>query len=269
MKNKMVSVIVPFYKAGAFAENLVNSLNSQVFTDFEVIFVDDGEGKDIFKLESALSKNIRFQYVILKTKGHEGPGVARNVGLVHSKSPIIAFLDADDYWSSVYLQIGVEKLRADEDTVIAFSTHYVNEYREEINYSVLPSKICYEQMIQTCPVSLPGVIIDRRKVQGKIEFKSGGHEDYHLWLKLLSNGVCFKCVNVKALFVTRVKGSVSSNKFKATKWHIEALSSSYSGNIYKKTILVMVYLVNALLKRKTKVYRPKYLPSFVSKYLLS
>lgn len=93
------SIVVPLYNKASYVENTVKSALNQLFTNFEIIIVDDGSTDDSLTIVSAL-KDPRIRIV---TQPNHGVAAARNAGIAVAVNPYIAFLDADDLWDQHYL----------------------------------------------------------------------------------------------------------------------------------------------------------------------
>ena len=89
-----ISVIVPFYNAGAFLQSLLCSLKEQTFSDIEILLVDDHSTDGSCELcRSFVACDKRFKILSTNTSG---PSAARNVGLANSTGKYVFFADADD-----------------------------------------------------------------------------------------------------------------------------------------------------------------------------
>ncbi|MBR5660177.1 MAG: glycosyltransferase family 2 protein [Bacteroidales bacterium] len=113
-----ISVIIPVYNAEGCLPVALESLKSQTFRDFEVVFVDDcsTDGTpaviEAFKNESGLPCKIVRQDV------NGGVAAARNMGLEAADGEYLAFLDADDRMEPESLTKAVEAAeRGDADIV--------------------------------------------------------------------------------------------------------------------------------------------------------
>ncbi|WP_394963965.1 glycosyltransferase [Candidatus Allofournierella excrementigallinarum] len=105
-KRPAISVIVPVYKVEDCLPACAESLLGQTFTDFELIFVDDGSPDGCGALcDGYAAKDGRVK-VIHQQNG--GLSAARNAGLDIAKGEAIAFVDSDDVVAADYL----EKLHA-------------------------------------------------------------------------------------------------------------------------------------------------------------
>ena len=96
------SIICPTFNSSNFLEKTLNSLLTQTYKKFEIIFSDDGSYDNTIEiLENYRSKfsDIGINIIILKNK-HAGPGYARNQALRVAKNDWVSFIDSDDLWSS-------------------------------------------------------------------------------------------------------------------------------------------------------------------------
>ena len=101
-KEKMVSVIVPVYKAEQFIAKCIESILSQTYGNLELILVDDGSpdrSGAICDEYAAKDERIR----VLHT-ANQGPSCARNTGIDHAKGEYLVFVDSDDWVTPVYIQ---------------------------------------------------------------------------------------------------------------------------------------------------------------------
>ena len=106
-----VRVVIPLYNKGILVRRALNSVLSQTYQNFEVVVVDDGstdEGPEVVR-ECSDSR------VRLIRQENAGPGAARNRGAQESQAPYLAFLDADDEWMPLFLEVYVECLRSHPD----------------------------------------------------------------------------------------------------------------------------------------------------------
>lgn len=103
-----LSIIIPCYNAEPYIDELMKSLMPQVTEDIEVIVVDDG---------SKFPYLPNFPKVKVIRKENGGVSSARNCGLNASTGEYIAFVDADDILSDKYIELVLEAIKDDPDTV--------------------------------------------------------------------------------------------------------------------------------------------------------
>ncbi len=113
----IISVIIPAYNAEKTIKETINSVLNQTFSDFELIIINDGSKDATLEIVS------QFQDPRLKVMSYENSGasVSRNRGFAKSVGEFIAFLDADDLWTSDKLEAQLEALKAHPECDIAYS----------------------------------------------------------------------------------------------------------------------------------------------------
>lgn len=90
-----LSIIVPVYNSEKHILRCLDSVKKQIFSDFEVIIVDDGSfDKSADKIRDYCLADNRFKY-FYKTNG--GASTARNYGLEKAVGEYIGFVDSDDW----------------------------------------------------------------------------------------------------------------------------------------------------------------------------
>ena len=91
----LVSIIIPCYNYSNYLVFTLESLQEQVFKDWECLIIDDGSTDDTkLKAETFLKKDSRYRYIYQEQKG---VSAARNKGIAQSRGSYIQFLDADDF----------------------------------------------------------------------------------------------------------------------------------------------------------------------------
>ena len=90
-----VSIIVTCYNYGQFVARCLASIQSQTFSDYEVIIVDDGSTDNSVEEIQPFLLDSRFRCIVQKNGGQ---AYAKNRGIKESTAEFIAFLDADDQW---------------------------------------------------------------------------------------------------------------------------------------------------------------------------
>ena len=114
MSQPLLSIIIPAWNTGDSVRQIVNSVISQSFTDFEMIIIDDGSTDDTPRILQAIEKTDERIRVFTKENG--GPSSARNLGLDKATGKYIQFYDADDNIASDALAntiSSIESLKCD------------------------------------------------------------------------------------------------------------------------------------------------------------
>lgn len=94
MQKPAVSIIIPVWNTGDCIKDIVKSITSQKFDDFELLLVDDGSTDNTPSILKELGRNDARIRIFTKPNG--GPSSARNTGLDNAKGKYIQFYDSDD-----------------------------------------------------------------------------------------------------------------------------------------------------------------------------
>jgi glycosyltransferase involved in cell wall biosynthesis len=126
-----ISVVVPCYNAARYLESAIASLQTQTFSDFEIIAVDDGS-KDNTKaiLETLAARDARLRIISRPNTGIVG---ALNDGIAAARGEFIARMDADDLCLPTRFENQIAFLRAHPDCV-ALGTSVI--FMDADSYSV-------------------------------------------------------------------------------------------------------------------------------------
>lgn len=92
-----VTVVIPTFDRGPLLERAVGSVLAQTRQPARVIIVDNGERPTTARLDHPIIELVR-------TAPRIGPSRPRNIGAERAKTPLVAFLDDDDYWLPGFLE---------------------------------------------------------------------------------------------------------------------------------------------------------------------
>jgi glycosyltransferase involved in cell wall biosynthesis len=98
---KKYSVIVPVYNRPQEVKELLDSLGTQTFTDFELILVEDGSTEPCEYLIANYTHKFPIHYFF---KPNSGPGDSRNFGMNKANGDYFIFFDSDCLIPSNYFQ---------------------------------------------------------------------------------------------------------------------------------------------------------------------
>ena len=90
----VLSVVVPVYNAEEYLGPCIQSIMSGIYSDFEILLIDDGSTDGT----AALCNSLQQKYPQVKVFHTENQGVpsARNLGIKSAEGQYIGFVDADD-----------------------------------------------------------------------------------------------------------------------------------------------------------------------------
>jgi len=173
----------------------LNSVNCQTLLPYEVIIVNDfSDDKETEKVFDSLSeRNWNFKLIIIHLNLNMGPGTARNIGWNKATGDYIAFLDSDDSWHQLKLEIQIDSMRKFQ---ALFSFHDLAVYEHNsVSYNseliITNYKLIYNLLKNK--ISTPTVVVS---CEIKERFpKQKYSEDYSLWLQILNQK--YKSIYIK------------------------------------------------------------------------
>jgi glycosyltransferase involved in cell wall biosynthesis len=109
-----VSVIIPAYNQAPYLSKSIQSVLDQTCQDFEIVVVDDGSTDDTAAVVQSFHDD-RIHYIYQENRGLSA---ARNTGIDNSTAEYITYLDSDD----LFLPMKIELLGGvlDQDPDIGF-----------------------------------------------------------------------------------------------------------------------------------------------------
>lgn len=112
---KKISVIIPCYNAEEYIAETLDSLEKQIFTDFEVVIINDGSSDNSEKIIRDYMSGSKLDIIYIYQE-NAGVSAARNNAIKNVNGKYILFLDADDKFSKYMLSVMAEY--AEKDIVI-------------------------------------------------------------------------------------------------------------------------------------------------------
>jgi glycosyltransferase involved in cell wall biosynthesis len=122
-----IAAIIPLYNGARWIEQSIKSVLAQTLAPDEFIVVDDGSTDDGPRIVERLAQN---HPIRLLRKPNGGQSSARNFGVAHSKSALIALLDQDDAWYPHHLATLIEPFRKPRSVPLGWVYSNVDEIDE-------------------------------------------------------------------------------------------------------------------------------------------
>ncbi|MBI4947156.1 MAG: glycosyltransferase family 2 protein [Bacteroidetes bacterium] len=136
--NPFFSVILPTYNRSGFIGKAIDSVLTQIFTDFELIIIDDGSTDNTKEVVSSFSDE-RISYYYQKNQERS---VSRNNGIQKAQGTYICFLDSDDYFLPSHLSVLYANIEKNNFTIALFHT-----YQQYVRNGRVEDMICYDNYI--------------------------------------------------------------------------------------------------------------------------
>lgn len=190
-KYGLVSIITPTWNCAAFIAETITSIQSQTYTDWELLIQDDCSTDDTKNVVAAFAaKDSRIKYEC--NSQNCGAAITRNNALKRAKGKWLAFLDGDDLWLPTKL---VKQLAFMVKNDYAFTYHDYTEMTEEgIDNGIYVSgkrRVNAFDMYACCWPGCLSVMYDRDKI-GLIQINDvRKNNDTAMWLKVVRKSPCY------------------------------------------------------------------------------
>ena len=244
----LVSFIIPAYNGEKYINQCIKTLQSQRYNNWEAIFINDGSTDNtLIMLMDAANHDNRIKVFSQENKG---AAAARNYGIEKANGQYIALLDSDDVWVCNKLECQLQIVQNTKSNIIYCSYDFIDQNGIEIKKPfIVPETTDYNKMLVSSVISCSTALIESGLLKKHIFKSDFYHEDYVLWMELLSIPGVKASGDPKVLAHYRqIVGSRSSGKYNAAKerWKIyrDVLNLSFSESI----IAFLKYAVKGALK---------------------
>lgn len=215
MDEFLVSIVTPCYNAERFLRETIDSVINQIYSNWEMILVDDGSTDKTGEIIKEYSeKDSRIRYYFQKNSGSAS---ARNNGLRHANGRCIALLDADDVWDKSFLSEQIRYMKEKQAICVCSLYSRIDQNSKEILNPIQCKEIITlkDMMVMNYVGCLTG-LYDSEKY-GKImlhEELNSIRDDYAYWLDIARLDGRIYC-NQKVLAKYRIlANSTTGNKWK-------------------------------------------------------
>ena len=249
--NTKVSIITPVYNSEKYLNQCIQSVLSQTYQNWELIFVDDCSTDNSANLIKVfVNKDKRIKYV--KLSENSGAGVARNKGIEASSGKYLAFLDSDDFWHEEKLNKQVFYLKSNKDSIV-YSQYYIVVGDSNIpTYKIKsPKAISYKQMLRNDYIGFLTFMYDVEKI-GKIFMPEiRRRQDWAYKLKVLKVGHQANGIQEPLAYYRIGNSSLSSNKFKLIKYNFRIYNKELNFSLLKSMYFMIVFIFNYFIYKMT------------------
>ncbi len=252
----VVSIIMPSYNCGRFVAETIRRVQTQTYSNWEILFIDDSSTDDTETIVKAFDDQ-RIRY--FKNTNNSGAAVSRNMALREAKGHWIAFLDSDDLWEPQKLE---KQVRFMEENGYKFTyTKYAEMDADGNDTGVIvsgPKKITKAGMLAFCWPGCLTVMYDANVV-GLIQIEDiKKNNDYAMWLKVCTKADCYLLPEVLAKYRRGRSGSVSSHGITTMiKWHYKLFRKAEKMNAIASLWHTVVNLVCGFYKKRKYVHKVK------------
>lgn len=283
-----VSVIIPVYNAAPFIEKAVKSVMIQD-VPLEIIIIDDGSTDDtpqivqklvhstqkrqnsetsqkteVQKCADALqmSPDAQNQYKVdspscgrvsvryFRNDHNMGVARSRNRGVSLARAPLVAFLDADDWWIRGKLKAQLEAL-SDHRYVLCCTARRLADEQGRPSNRVLHvrQEITYRDLLLHNSICCSSVLARKEALEAFPMTHEDSHEDYICWLQILKTYGSACGLDVPYVRYRMTSGSKSGTKLKSARMTFKVYRYMGFGPA-KSCMLFISYAVHGVAKYK-------------------
>ena len=179
-----VTVIVPTYNRADKLAKALDSVLTQTCPPLETFVIDDGSTDHTEALINRYYPTIHY----LKQE-NRGVSTARNVGIQSANGEWLAFLDSDDEWRPNKLEMQMQRLKSEPDSLICHTEEIWVRNGRRVNPKkkhVKKGGWIFEHCLPMCAMSPSSIIIHRSVFEdvGLFDESLPACEDYDLWLRI-------------------------------------------------------------------------------------
>jgi glycosyltransferase involved in cell wall biosynthesis len=248
-----ISVVIPAYNAERTILETIKSVQQQSFQDFELIVINDGSTDSTLTILSTV-KDSRLNVFSYE---NGGLSVARNRGISRATSEFVAFLDADDLWTSDKLELQLEVLQQNPRAGLAYSwTYFMDEQKQTVHLDrplYFEGNVHADLLVWNFLAHGSNPLIRRDAINSVGEFNPAvsGAADWDYWLRIAEKWE-FAVVRKPQIFYRLSSTSMSSRVEFMERCQLDVLEQAFgriTGNLksLKKQSIANVYQYSAQL----------------------
>ncbi|MDC0426468.1 glycosyltransferase [Pelagibacteraceae bacterium] len=137
-RDPLISVIINCHNGEKFLQKSVNSILSQSYKNFEIIFWDNNSTDTSKKIiKNITDKRIKY----FKSKKFKKLYECRNLAIKKAKGKYISFLDVDDWWTKDKLKKQVSLIKKNKDIKIVYSNFFIFSQKNKKKYLKTKKKL--------------------------------------------------------------------------------------------------------------------------------
>lgn len=230
------SIVVPAYNRGESIGLTLNSVLNQVYTNWELIVVDDGSSDNTKEVVSRyVEKDKRISYIY---QDNAERSAARNNGAHHAKNDFFIFLDSDDLFEKDHLkELAAFIDKHNSEKALYFteakvfkegkikkmlstpSTNYDPEFF--LAHSIIPARVSlHRELLDEFKFDLDCIVV----------------EDTVLWCEICAKYPVYKCNTDHVLYHLHDDNSVNIKKYNAFSQRLKGLLKLFNQKEVGKSI---------------------------------
>jgi teichuronic acid biosynthesis glycosyltransferase TuaG len=211
VKDDLVSIITPAWRAAAVIPATIESVLAQTYGSWEMLVADDCSPDDTREVVSRwVAREPRIRLLALDRNG--GPAQARNAAIAQATGRWLAFLDSDDLWLPAKLERTLAHARAMRAALTFTGYRRISHDGNRTGaYIGVPGTLDYRQLLGHTAIATSTVLLDRH-LCGEVRMKKVFYDDFACWLEILKRGHIAHGLDEDLMRYRVLPKSVSRNK---------------------------------------------------------
>ena len=255
---QIISILMNCYNCEKYLKESINSIYSQTFNDWEIIFIDNCSTDNSNNIATSFNDKLKYY----KTDKLIPLGEARNFGLQFCKGNFLAFLDTDDIWLPNKLEQQIKLMRSNDFQMIYSGVIYIDENSNEFATDIpkAQSGNVFAQQLLRYEINMQSVII-KNNININFNINMQFSPDFDLFMKIASKyqvGV----INEPLVKYRKLSNSLTSKKI--DRWWIETKETLDNIFIEQPELAIKYSNEKNIAYAKTTYYKALYLISINS-----
>ena len=190
----LVSIVIPAFMAGRFIGRALEGVRAQTHAEWEVIVMEDGTHDEtetvVRQFAEGVAQSVRYE----NNGSNLGVSATRNRAMILAKGGVIAFLDADDWWTPDHLTRGLEALDQGADLCFSGFRLYDEATHKELETVALnPARLVQPltSLFESNFIQTSSLVMVRREAAeraGGFDTSLKVGEDCDYWMRILAPG---------------------------------------------------------------------------------
>lgn len=248
--SEKVSIVMPCKNGMPYIEEAIESVLSQTYQNWELLIFNDGstdESEQIIRQYAEKHQNIQLIGSSPKSRGAQ---YARNYAIRHANGRFVAFLDCDDLWLPLKLELQVNILNSSNHGLVFSSYQRISKSGRLLSTFLVEDGATrsYPQLLERNVIGCCTAMFDTQKV-GLPEMPDiAGRQDYGLWLHITKTSKAVGITPVLAKYRV-LQESLSSNKILAAYYQWKLFRKIENISILRSIFYFAKYVVFNTTKR--------------------
>ncbi len=227
----VISVIIPVYNGAKTIRQTIESVLNQTFRDFELIIVNDGSTDKTLEVISSF-KDLRIHVFSYQ---NAGLSESRNRGIGLAAGEFLSFIDADDLWAPLKLEVELETLRGNPEASVVYSwLDYIDENGDYLKMGChfLFSGSVYKDLLLMNFVGSGSNIMVRKQVLNSLDTFDETLDAAADWDFCLKLAECHRFVVVPLVhvFYRQSSNSMCSDVYRLEKACLKVIERHFKGS---------------------------------------